>query len=156
MVRIWHYRNDKAPMETRFIRDYGIVAMKASPAVHGSLNFYRKQFSISVSRYSFTFILVLARVYRTRLIRCTPEGSSLSNSSSEPYLLASKRPELINGASLNRTNEVPLSTFRPLIRHKLHVRRDISFCTFVCLSPTWEPCDSRGNKLIRLQGICLN
>lgn len=48
-----------------------IINIRASRLVDGNLNFYRRQFSISHSRRSFTFVVVLARLYRSRLIRRT-------------------------------------------------------------------------------------
>ena len=103
----------------------------------------------------FTFVVALARLYHYRMIRYTAGIFSIRQFL-EIVLVSIEETELINGASLNRTNKVPLSTFRPLIRRKLYVHRDISFCTFVRL-PLHE------SRVIReaiswswASGICLN
>lgn len=109
-----------------------LSAREASRSSYGNLNFHRRQFSISVSRRRFTSVVALARLYHYRMIRYTAGVSSIRQFL-EIVLVSIEETELINGASLNRTNKVPLSTFRPLIRRKLYVHRDISFCTFVRL-----------------------
>lgn len=139
MACIWHRYNDHSAK---------LSAREASRSSYGNLNFYRRQFSISVSRRRFTFVVALARPYgHYRMIRYTAGVSSIRQFL-EIVLVSIEETELINGRIV-KSNKQSTAVDLPAFDQTQALRPPGYIILYICpLTPTRKPRDSRGNKLI--------